>query len=285
MPLNAAHIPAIVLAGGRNQLPLADGTIPAYTAQLPVADRPALALTLEALRATPGIGAITVIGPAELQPLLPDGVTLVPGHDTLIDDLYRGLAHNRTAPSVLAVTADLPLLTPDCVRQFLAANADHPASPDEPSFSLAVVPRVQVEAAYPGLPYESNRFRDIAICHGSMMLVTPCLLDHPAAMRRINALYHARNPLKSALAVGLHLGLGYVLGVHLWHLLTMREMAGMASKRFGVALIPVTIPFPEATLHLGDAARYECAQRQLAARRTPRTAPPSALPQAAGSSD
>ena len=84
-------------------------------------------------------------------------------------------------------------------------------------------------------------------------------------MRRINSLYNNRkNPITSALAAGLHVGLTYVLGVHLWHLLTLEQMAHIASRRFDIGLIPIELKHPEVTIDVDEPADYAFAQQQIA---------------------
>ncbi|MEI6914740.1 MAG: hypothetical protein WCL39_06375, partial [Armatimonadota bacterium] len=66
-----------------------------------------------------------------------------------------------------------------------------------------------------------------------------------------------KNAVKSALATGWRVGLSYVVGVQLLHLLTLDEMARIASKRFDTGIVPVLIDHPEITVDIDESADYE----------------------------
>jgi hypothetical protein len=109
-----------------------------------------------------------------------------------------------------------------------------------------------------------SRFRDITICHGNLALVTPGVVAKASAPGRLNALYAARKkPVSAALAVGWRVGLSYLLGVHFWHILTMREMSRIASRRFGIGLIPVILEHPEGAIDVDEAADYRLVETLL----------------------
>lgn len=272
MPFNLDQVDTVVLAGGMNATPLFEGATPGYKALLEFAGQPSICYTLAALRALPQVGRICIAGSeAALRPAI-DAQATVPAHydfvphgDTLLDSLYRGLAHFADSPMVLIVPADAPLITPKTIGDFIAACA-----PVETSFAqnlcLSVVPQRSFTGEYAGFPKGPNRFRDVAINYGSLMLVDPRLLENTKATRRMNSLFNNHlHPNSSTLGIGMHVGLTYVLGVHLWHLLTIEQMAGIASSRFGVGLIPIALNHPEITIDIDEPADYEFVKQQLEA--------------------
>jgi CTP:molybdopterin cytidylyltransferase MocA len=260
------RIDAVVLAGGINTIPLFPGNAPGYKALLPFAGRPALQYTLDALRATPAVGRVCVVGAAEaLRPAL-EGYTIetvVPGGDTLLGSIRSGVAAFPEAEAVLVATADMPLITPAAVANFLAACAA--VDPTAPlNLCLSLVPARCYTGAYAAFTKGFNRFRDVAVCHGNLALVTPRLFLEAGASDRLDALYDARkDPVKAALAVGLRVGLSYVLGVHLTHTLTLAQMAAVASRRFGIGLHPVLVDHPEITVDVDEPADYAFVTTQL----------------------
>ena len=259
-------VDAVVLAGGLNEIQLFEGDRPGYKALLPFGDRLAIHYTLDALRAAPNVKRIAVVGPGEkLRAALAEygDIDLVEGGETIMDSIYSGLQHFAASPMVLIVTADLPLLTPAAIGDFLTACGQVELTYAENMF-LAVVPEKSYTGAYADVPKAFNRFKDIAICHGNLFLVDPRLLKNTHATRRMNALYNARkSPISSALAVGLHVGLTYVLGVHMWHLLSLNHMAQIASRRFELGMIPVVIDHPEVTVDVDEPADYAFVARRL----------------------
>lgn len=268
MRVSTGSVAAVVLAGGMNQTPLFEGNTPGYTALLPLGGRQAIHYTLDALRATPAVNRCAIVGPVdELRAALgsdhPDGCDLLPGGATLMEDIFQGLKHFSDAQMVLIITADLPLITSEAISDFLAACGRKEATDPENMF-LSVVPAHSYHGPYADYPQTFNRFKDISICYGNLFLVDPTLLANHQAIRRMNALYNARkNPLSTAIAFGLHLGLTYVLGVHMWHLLTLEHMARIASQRFGLGLIPVILDHPEAAINLDEPADYAFVTQQL----------------------
>ncbi|MHB0936647.1 MAG: nucleotidyltransferase family protein [Armatimonadota bacterium] len=266
MQVATEAVDAVVLAGGLNEIQLFEGDGTGYKALLPFGDRLAIHYTFDALRAAPAVKRIAVVGPVEkLRPALANyqDVELIEGGETIMDSIYSGLQHFAASPMVLIVTADLPLLTPAAIGDFLAACGQVELTYAENMF-FAVVPERSYTGAYAEVPKAFNRFKDIAICHGNLFLVDPRLLKNTHATRRMNALYNARkNPISSALAVGLHVGLTYVLGVHMWHLLSLNHMAQIASRRFELGLIPVVLDHPEVTVDVDEPADYAFVVRQI----------------------
>lgn len=269
MPQALNRINALVLAGGMNHIPLYDGYTPDYKALLSFAGKTSLRYTLDALRAAPEIARICITGSVDrLRPIADsDGTSyeFEPGGETLLDSLYTGLTHFASSELVLVVTADAPLVTAAAVSAFLAACAPVDTSYAHNLF-LSVVPERSFTGAYADVRKHYNRFRDIAICHGNLMLANPHLINDPKITRRINSLYNSRkSPIDSALSLGLHVGVSYVLGVHMWHLLTLQQMADIASRRFGLGLIPVITEHPEITVDVDEPADYEFVQARFAA--------------------
>jgi len=268
MPFLLDHVDTVVLAGGLNTVPLFEDYTPGYKALLEFNGKPSLCYTLEALRAVPQVGRICIAGPeAALRPVVGAqdhaAYDFVASGETLIDSIYSGLGHFAESPMVLLVTADIPLITPAAISDFLRACA--PVEPEfEQNLCFSMVPKASFTGAYAEFPKGFNRFRDVAIRYGSLMLADPRLLQNTKATRRLNSLYNNRkSPISSALATGLHVGLTYVLGVHLWHLLTIEQMAHIASRRFDIGLIPLLVNHPEITIGVDEPADYAFVKQQL----------------------
>jgi molybdopterin-guanine dinucleotide biosynthesis protein A len=268
MQVATEAIDAVILAGGVNTISLYEGYVPGYKALLPLGDKLAIQYTLDAIHAVPAVRRIAIVGPVdELRHALAerhlDHCDLIEGGETIMDSIYQGLRHFADSPMVLTTTADLPLITPQVITDFLVACGAVELTYAENMF-LSVVPERCFTGAYADYPKGFNRFRDIAISHGNLFLVDPRLMQNTPATRRMNALYNARkSAVSSAMAIGLHIGLSYVLGVHMWHLLTLQHMANMASRRFGFGLIPVVVEHPEVTVDVDEPEDYTFVMREL----------------------
>jgi molybdopterin-guanine dinucleotide biosynthesis protein A len=268
--MEADRVNAVVLAGGINRIPLFEGYTPGYKALVPFHGRRSILYTLDALKAVPQVARVCIAGPeAELRPALEgtvhggDAYDFAAGGETLRESIFSGLQHFAGATRVLVLTADLPLVTPQAITEFLAACLPI-KTPDVATLFLSVVPRRCFTGPYERFTKPFNRFRDIEVCHGNLWLADVRLLQNSRATRRIDRIYRARkNPVATALAVGLQVGLAYVLGVHLLHVLTLEQMTRIAAQAFGVGGVPVILEHPEISIDVDEPADYRFVVEQL----------------------
>jgi CTP:molybdopterin cytidylyltransferase MocA len=165
-------VDAVVLAGGPPDRALTGAALPKAFA--PVGALTMVEHVLTALRGTPQIRRIAVVGPDPLPPAVAAAATLaVPAAGGLLDNLSAGLAAlgegaQRDAVPVLVAAADTPLLTAVAVAAFLdaaqAANADA---------AYAIVPRADVARAAPGVRKTFVRLADGEFTGGSLVLLRP----------------------------------------------------------------------------------------------------------------
>jgi CTP:molybdopterin cytidylyltransferase MocA len=252
------QLAALVMAGGINTIPLYEGYRPGYKALVEIGGQPAIRYPLDALKRSRHVGEICVVGSQEqLRDAVGDSpVTFVPPGKTLLESIVAGLTRLREHEVVLATTADLPLVSAGILDTFIEACTAAPAW-REASLFVSVVPRHAFTGPFARVDKITAHFRDGIYCHGNVMLVRPAFLDNASAMQRINAMYAGRKgALTSAMALGVRVGLAFVFGVYVFHLLTMRQMAALASARFHVGIVPVPMPHPELSLDLDEPADY-----------------------------
>ena len=183
--------------------------------------------------------------------------------DNPLGSFLTGLKVFQDSDRVLVTAADLPLLTPAITDAFIDACAEMTTTYGV-NLYLPVVRKEQFTGAFVGVSKAINHFRDGVYAHGNLALVDPRILRTASALDRINAMYAARkSEVKSALALGLSVGLSYVVGVHLLHALTLDRMAAIASRRFGVGIVPVTIPYPEVAIDVDEPADYQVVRKLL----------------------
>jgi len=164
-------VPVVVLAGGSTKPETQASGWPEHRALAPVAGRPVLAWVLDALRASPAVSGIAVVGPDALESLLRDGEDLLPVGETMWDNVYTGLNRLPSGPALIC-GSDIPLLTPDAVSDIvtrgLALSAD---------FVYPIVRREDNEAGCPGLSRTYATVREGTFTGGNLMLVNgPALL-------------------------------------------------------------------------------------------------------------
>lgn len=264
---------AIVMASGINRIPLYAGYQPGYKALLEFDGKPAIAYVLDALNGLPQIEHIHIVGAEEAlhdavaRTAVYERCAFVAGGETLLESLMHGLQSCQECEAALFVTADLPLLTTPMLDAFLRNCAQTPSSYRE-NVHIAGVPQSCFTGAFTRMSKPFSRYRDVSVCPGNLGLVSPGILRNEAAMERINAIYQARKTaVGSAMAFGLRVGLSYVLGVHCFHLLTLAQMAQIASTRFHFGILPVLLHYPEVVIDVDEPDDYLLVQNILSERK------------------
>ncbi len=271
MHIEPRSVSAVIMAGGVNRIPLYDGYRPGYKAVLDINGTPSIRYPLRALRESRYVRDICIVGAHEdlVDAVGDPGVAFTPPGESLLESIVGGLSFFRDRALVLATTADLALLSSMIVDTFINACAEAPTA-FETNLFLSVVRKEEFTGPFGRVDKIMARFRDGTFCHGNLAIVQPAILDDAAAMDRINAVYAGRKgALSSALAFGARVGLAFVVGVYLLHLLTIRQMAAIASARFQMGIVPVPIPFPEVALDVDEPADYRLVSEILSRRSAP----------------
>lgn len=235
------EVDAVILAGDQEGRSL-----------LPVGSRPIIAWVVEALLASGRIRRLVVAGPPELASALPPDVTLVPAGRTAVDSALNGAAAFPEAEWLLLVTADIPLLKPEAVRDFLDRCRERPAD-----FYYPIVSRECNEASYPGVERTYVRLRDGTFTGGNMVLIkTSALLT---CARRGRELVRLR---KSPLALSRLIGLKFIIKF-LTHRLTIAEAEKHFSRLLGARGVGIISPYPEIGIDVDKESDLELARRVL----------------------
>ena len=123
---------AVVLAGAPNSGKLKEASSENYEALILLAGKPLVGWVVDALAESPFVEEIIVVGPKkELAAALgedwPPKGKVVQAGDTLLDNLKLG-GEAAASERLLLVTADLPLLRPEIVDEFLTRAGETGAS-------------------------------------------------------------------------------------------------------------------------------------------------------------
>lgn len=265
MRMERGEIDAVVLAGGINRIRLFEGDVPGYKALLPFAGKSSLRYVLEALRGTPEIGRIAVVGPAaELETVTADitGCEVVEGTPTLGGNIFLGLRHFSHSEAILFATADAPLVTAQAIADFLHACTERAEGGGE--VFLSFVPHRAFTGPFRGHQKANVYFRDIVACHGNLALADPRLTSHTSLLPRIEKVYRARkHTLPTAVAFGWGIAVSYLVGAWFLRQLTLEKMAEIASRRLGVRLVPVLVERPEIAVDFDEPEEYAFVRQRL----------------------
>ncbi|HML32666.1 nucleotidyltransferase family protein [Sporomusa sphaeroides] len=200
---------AIILAGGENNEPLVHYTSQPYEAMIDISGKPMVEFVARALAACPQISRIFVAGPPEelAKCSFPEQTVIVAGGRTIMDTISLGMKALEHERLTLVVTADIPLLTPAAIEDFLAQCAGVQADLYYP-----IVARSDHERRFPGNQRTYARLREGTFTGGNIFLVNPRIVPHCMEVaERIFA--NRKNPFKLCCQLGWTFVVKFVLGI------------------------------------------------------------------------
>jgi GTP:adenosylcobinamide-phosphate guanylyltransferase len=245
---------AIILAGALNSGLLRRMDPIRYEAAITIAGRPMLDYVVEALAATPEIDRLIVVGfpetlSAKLQPLV--AVFTEPGMSSM-GSMRQGFRELQSKEPVLVVTADLPLLTPAAVSDFLARCRQR-----ESDVYYVYVARETNERHYPGMRRTYVRLREGTVTGGNIGLVVPELVGS-----RVDLLEKAaelrKNPLKMAQEIGWGFLFQYLRGR-----MTIPTIEEAVTRICGFRLVGIESPYPEVAIDVDKPSDLELVRAVL----------------------
>ncbi|WP_018716711.1 nucleotidyltransferase family protein [Arhodomonas aquaeolei] len=275
-----APFDAVVLAADRGPAdPVAAATGAACKVLAPVAGRPMVVRVLDALAADPAVTRTVLCGPpaaalagcAGLRARVDAGAVdwLAPGPGPSAS-AEAGLAHLGGARPALVTTGDHALLTREMIDGVAAAA--------EAGGWDAVVGLVEydtVTAAFPGVRRTVTRFSDAAVCGTNLFaFATPEGRSLVRYWQRVEA--RRKHPWQVVLgAVGPVAVVRYALGR-----LSLEAALEILSRRLGVSVGAVILPWARAGVDVDSAADLALAEAALAADRPAAPAGTGASPSA-----
>lgn len=249
---------AVILAGGENSSDLKKIAPYDNEALIIIGNYPMIYYVYRALRATPCIDKIVVSGPADaLRTILPkeEKLFFVDGGDNAIESFAHAvdlLSDIGISPKVLAVPTDVPFITPEAIRDFLAC-----CERSDADFYYPITRKEVNEKKYPGVVRTYVRLKDGVFTGGNLFLlrsaVIPVCLDigHKLVQRR-------KNPLAMAKLFGFGL---------VWKYLTGSLSINIAEKRFfkvvGIRGKGIISPYAEVGVDVDKPEDLRLAQQYL----------------------
>lgn len=206
-----------------------------YRPLRPLAGRPMLLYVTDALRRCPAVQRLAVAGPKErLAALLSDDLVLVPSGENLIDTLEKALAAFAPQGWLLVATADVPLLTPAAVQDFLVRCEPQL---EQYNFFYSIVRREVYQAFSPSGRRTYACLREGCFTGGNLFLVRPEVAL--GALRRGWEIMRLR---KSPVALARLVGPWFLLRF-LLRRLPLAEAERRFSDLLGLKGVTVEVPF------------------------------------------
>lgn len=230
-----SKIDAVLLAGAPAgpELNPADGSI--SRAMVDIAGKTMLQHIFDALRASNSIGKITAVGEVSA-----DGVDIVtpPGKD-LMSSMKNGLDALKSDSHTLIVSADIPLLTPEAVDDFIAK-----AVPMNVDLAIPIITRESCEKSYPGMARTYLTTADGVFTAGNIMLLSPGFLENN--WETVAGAYAARkHVVKLARMIGMGVLLRVIVGKFIPSVLKIATLEQAVSNMLGAKVAAVISDYAE----------------------------------------
>ncbi|MEM9180871.1 MAG: NTP transferase domain-containing protein [Pseudomonadota bacterium] len=229
-------------------------------AHIKTAGRSMISWVLEAVSKSEHADGITVIGLADQQKLTSDetwpSVNLVEGADGPAASVSRALDAEKWSGPVLVTTCDHALLTPAMIDAFVSGSIA-----SEAELTVGLARREDIESKYPDVARTYLRFDDGAYSSCNLFC-----LNAPAAQKVVEfwrtAEQDRKRPWRIAWRFGVIAALRILVGRP-----DVEKVFAIVSRRLGVSIRPVILPFAEAAIDVDTEEDLALVERILLERR------------------
>lgn len=210
---------------------------------------------LRALEQSPEVGERIICGPPRqavagnqvLRDAVDSGsIHWIPHASTPSTSTYEALNALPEDQTVLITTADHALLNSEIVDYFCAA-----ARRTQCDLAFALAPHDLVDKAHPDVRRTVLKFKDGGYCSCNLFAFMSARSRKAADYWR-QVERERKHPWKIARSLGWLTVLRYVLGR-----LSLDDVLGLASKRLGMKVAAVVVPFPQAAIDVDTVADWE----------------------------
>lgn len=250
-------ITAIVLAGGAKKgLLESDKDKIVNEAFIPLGNRLMIDYVVDALKKSKSINDLVLAGPVdELQKLYAGnpGFYFASSGRTVVETLINALAcMPDKGEYILAVTADVPLLTAQAVDDFILSCRQR-----QGDLYYPVVSKASNESKYPGTVRTYVRLKEGVFTGGNLLLLKSEIVAKCAAKAE-ELVKLRKEPLKLVSYLGYKTLVRYLL-----HRLSIQDAEKVVSKLLGIHGICVISPFPEVGIDVDKTSDLELVKSNL----------------------
>jgi len=248
---------AIVLAGGVNSEQLRQYSRAEYEALIEIGGKPMVSFVVDALLNVAEIRNVVVVGPhSELNGYFDnDRVKLVENGDGIMENVLLALANMQPTERVVVATGDIPLLTPEAVRDFIDCCARFDAD-----FYYPIVAKEENEKNYPGMRRTYVRLREGVFTGGNIFLVNPQVVKQCVEAAK-GIIAYRKQPVQLCRILGFKFILQYFLGT-----LTLPEVAKRVSEILTLRGAVVVSTYPEVGIDVDKPSDLDLVRSRFALR-------------------
>jgi GTP:adenosylcobinamide-phosphate guanylyltransferase len=247
--VNSKPLDVVILAGGKSGESLAVAHNVPVKALIPINGHPMSWYVLNALRSSGAVNRIVYVGPSvpELESLY-DIHLLAKGE--MLENLEAGLSALPTAKRILVATADIPLLSPEAVRDVVSRDSGI-------GLVYPVISESACEHAFPGGKRTYAKLRTGKYTGGNLFLLEPGLVS--AFMPKLKqVISNRKNPLAIAGMIGIDTLLKFPFGM-----LSISELEHKISRILGVPARALITEFAEVGFDVDKAEDLELTLTKL----------------------
>lgn len=245
-------INAVILAGENNDSRLKDYS--PNKALLEINGKYMIEYVLEVLEEIEEIEKIVVVGPEDLLNHLIKGKLekIVPCTDSLVQNAVNGMNYFSEDKMILILSCDIPMITPEAIRDFLAQTAKVSAD-----FYYPIIDKEANDKKYPGVKRTYVKLKDGTFTGGNIILVNPATIKK-VVHKTEEFLENRKKPLKLAAALGWNFVIKLILGK-----LTVAELEKRVSELLGIKPIAIFSDFPEIGTDVDKPSDFSLARKVL----------------------
>ena len=251
---------AIVLAGGllSPDDPLYDSAPGGHRSLIPIGNKPMAQWVMDALSASQGVQAITVMGlPPSCGLTTPKPVDFIQDSGEIFENIKVGVLHaSEILPEqdkVIVASSDIPGIHAEMVDWLVEQIAHNP----DALIYYNVIQKEIMEKRYPQAGRSYVRFKDLSVCGGDLNLIDKRLFTAETPIWKRLA-ENRKHPLRQA---GL-LGLDNLLLVAL-HLVTLDQAVKRICKRLGIQATALRCPYAEMAMDADKPHQLEILRQDL----------------------
>ncbi|MEW5707236.1 MAG: nucleotidyltransferase family protein [Actinomycetota bacterium] len=244
-------VSALVLAGGSAKELAA---VPAK-GLVPVNGRPMVEYVVDALHRCPDIDRICVVMPVEysFNRQIEEKLSIVLADGNLLEVLKAGINSLNTEDMVLAMSADIPLITPEAISDFLQRCSKRKAD-----IYYSIVKDDNIIKHFPSVKRTYARVREGNFTGGNLILLKPQFVEKNIELIE-RVLESRKKPVRIVRILGISFLLRFVLG-----LLEISQIEKRIGKLTRSACAGIITPFAEIGLDVDKQSDLELVEVALA---------------------
>ena len=195
-----------------------------------------LEYVIEALRKSSSIEKIAVVGSKEkLEPILGGRVDfVVEGADSIVNNGLAALECFKQDKQVLILTADIPMITPEAIEDFISKSLEKKAD-----LCYSVVDKKVNDMSFPQVKRTYARLKEGQFTGGNIFLFNPAAADRCKDFVE-KMLEYRKSPAKMASVLGFGFLIRLALGI-----LTIEAVQKKCEKLLGIKGAVVISNYPE----------------------------------------